>query len=188
MRTLISCPEPPSRRGHDPAGAPSYDTAHANLQRFVLIHAAAMRELAGFGWEAAADAPADYRSLLRAYARSRVTGSPLPVSDEHSEPSIYGGLDGNVAFRFWHDLTHVLLGRGFDLDGEVEVANAQLDVLHAAGFKPGTLEFELFHADTLGQTLCGAATGAFPRDQACFARVSLESSLTRAIQSEWTRS
>ena len=89
-----------------------------------------------------------------------------------------------MAFRFWHDFTHVRLGRGFDLDGEVEVATSQLDVLDAAGFRPGSLEFELFHADTLGQTISGVATGDFPSNQLCFARLSIESSLTFAIRTE----
>lgn len=161
-----------------------YRSACSNLHRFVIAQAAATRELVGFGWEGDPLAPADYRSLLRAYARSRATGAPLPISDEHSELSIYGNLEGNLAVRFWHDLTHLRLGRGFDLDGEIEVSLAQLDVARAAGFTPGSLEFELFHADTLGQTLCGVATGQFPRNQVCFARLSLESSLTHAIRSE----
>jgi hypothetical protein len=170
------------------APAPSFDTACMNLRWFVLVEANAMAQLVGFGWQGDPKAPADYRSLLRAYVRSQVTGCPLLVSDEHADRTIYGGQAGNLAFRFWHDVTHVRLGRGFDLDGEIKVAVAQLDVLAAAGFKPGSLEFELMHADTLGQTLCGAATGEFPRDQACFVRLSLESSLTRAIRAELERS
>jgi len=170
------------------APAPSITAARTNLNRFVLVQAGATAQLVGFGWQADPDAPADYRSLLTAYVRSQVTGCPLPVSNAYTEPSIYGTTEGNLAFRFWHDVTHVRLHQGFDLDGEIEVATAQLDVLGAAGFQPGSLEFELFHADTLGQTLCGLATGDFPRDQMCFARLSLESSLTLAIRTELEKS
>lgn len=159
-------------------------SARASLSRFVVVEASAVAQHVGFGWRGDPAAPADLRSLLRAYARSRATGLPLLVSDEHSETTIYGSIEANLAFRFWHDLTHVRLGRGFDLDGEIAVANAQLDVLRAGGLGPGSLEHELFHADTLGQTLCGAATGDFPRDQLCFARTSIEHSLRLAIRAE----
>jgi hypothetical protein len=64
------------------------------------------------------------------------------------------------------------------------VAEAQLGVLRAAGFRAGSLEYELLHADTLGQTLCGAATGGFAQDQTCFARAAVTSSLALAIRSE----
>ena len=162
--------------------ATTFDGARANLRRFVQIEAGASAQMVGFGWQGDPDAPADYRSLLHAYARSQLTGAPLPVSDEHMERTIYVDGVGNLAFRFWHDITHLRLGEGFDLDGEIEVSRAHLDVLAAAGFPPGSLEFELFHADTLGQTLCGVATGHFPTDQICFARLSLTSSLTWAIR------
>jgi hypothetical protein len=170
-----------------PAPAPlspaaSFDAARANLRRLVLIEAGAAAQRMGFGWRGDPDAPADYRSLLRAYARSCMTGAPLPVSDEHTERTVYGDAAGNLAFRFWHDATHLRLGHGFDLDGEIEVARAHLDVLAAAGFPLGTLEFEMLHADTLGQTLCGAATGTFPTDQVCFARLSLSTNLAWAIR------
>jgi hypothetical protein len=164
--------------------ATTFDGARANLRRFVQIVAGASAQMVGFGWRGDPDAPADYRSLLHAYARSQFTGDPLPVSDEHMETTIYIDGAGNLAFRFWHDITHLRLGHGFDLDGEIEVARAQLDVLAAAGFPAGTLEFELLHADTLGQTLCGAATGRFPADQICFARLTLSSTLAFAIRDE----
>lgn len=154
------------------------------LNRFVRVEAANVARHVGFGWRGDPQAPADYHSLLSAYVRSRATGRPLPVSDQHSDTTIYTTAEANLAFRFWHDLTHVRLGRGFDLAGEMAVASAQLDVLRAAGLGPGSLEYELFHIDTVGQTLCGAATGEFPRDQACFARTSIELDLSRAIRAE----
>jgi hypothetical protein len=167
--------------------AASFSAACANLHRFVVIEATAMAQLVGFGWQGDPQAPADYRSLLLAYVRSQVSGQPLPVSDEHTDPSIYGSVEATLALRFWHDLTHVRLHQGFDLDGEIEVATAQLDVLNAAGFQRGSLEYELLHADTLGQTVCVAATGTFPKDQMCFARESLANSLTAAIRAQLER-
>lgn len=153
-----------------------------NLSSFVRGQARATAELVGFAWLPRPDAPSDYGSLRRAYLASRLTGEPLAVSDEHSEGTIYDGADTNYAFRFWHDVTHVRLGAGFDLDGELAVAVAHLDVLRAAGWGPGTLEYGLLHADTAGQTIFGAATGAFPEEQACFARMCITDSLASAIR------
>jgi hypothetical protein len=164
--------------------ATTFDGARANLRRFVLIMADASAQMVGFGWRGDPDAPADYRGLLHAYARSQFSAAPLPVSDEHMERTIYVDHAGNLAFRFWHDITHLRLGHGFDLDGEIEVSRAHLAVLEAGGFPPGTLEYELLHADTLGQTLCGAATGRFPADQICFARLTLSGTLALAIRGE----
>jgi hypothetical protein len=164
--------------------ASCFEGACSNLKRFVLIEAAAMVQMVGFGWQADRNAPGDYRGLLRAYASSQATGRPLPVSDEYTEPSIYGSKQATHALRFWHDLIHVRLHHGFDLDGELEVGAAQLEVLAAAGFPPGSLEYELLHGETVGQTVCAVALGKFPSDQVCFGRLSLESGLTAAIRTE----
>jgi hypothetical protein len=166
------------------APATTFSDACANLNRFVTVIAETWTQFTGFGWQGDPKAPTDYGSLLQAYVRSQLTGEPLPVSNQHSDRSIYGSPEGNLAYRFWHDVTHMRLGLGFELDDEIEVANVQLDVLRAAGFEPGSLEYELLHADTLGQTLAGAAIGSFPANQVCFARLSLESSLSKAIRAE----
>lgn len=106
------------------------------------------------------------------------------MSNLQCEPSIYLRVEANVAFRFWHDLTHLRLGRGFDVDGEIAVAQAHLAVLRAFGWREGSIEFELLHRDTLGQTLCNALTGGFPPDQWCFARLGIATTLGTAIRRE----
>lgn len=158
--------------------------AGANLSRFVDSQAKALEVLLGFRWIARRDAPGDFTTLRRAYVRSCLSGEPLPVSDEHSAETIYGQAASNHAFRFWHDVTHIRVGCGFDLDGEIAVATAHLDVLRAAGWGPGSLEYHLLHADTLGQVLCSVATGDFPDDQVCFARRALTTSVSEAVRAE----
>jgi hypothetical protein len=166
-----------------PSGDELLAQATANLSRFVHAQARASEELIGFGWKLSSDAPSEFTALRRAFIRSRLTGQPLPVSDAHSAETIFGP-SANYAFRFWHDVTHVRLNCGFDLDGEIEVATAHLDVLQAFGWGPGTLEHHLLHADTLGQVLCSVATGTFPDDQVCFARRVVTTSITEAIRAE----
>lgn len=167
-----------------PGGDELLAQAGTNLSRFVDSQARAFEALFGFGWIACREAPSDFTALRRAYLRSCLTGQPLPVSDEHSAETIYGQAASNYAFRFWHDVTHVRLGCGFDLDGEIAVATAHLDVLRAAGWGPGTIEHHLLRADTLGQLLCSVATGGFPDDQACFARLALATSIPEAVRAE----
>jgi len=156
--------------------------ASYNLGKLVHAQARAMQDILGFGWTPAAEAPSTFPELQRAFVASQVSGRALPVSNENSSSIVYDNLDQNVAFRFWHDSTHVLLGCGFDLDSELTVAIAHLDVLRAYGLGPGSLEHALLHADTVGQAICVATAGAFPVDQACFVRTSLERGLGSAVR------
>lgn len=158
--------------------------ARIKLSRFVEAQAAGMQEFVGFGWKPDHNAPSDFIALKRAALASARTGKPLPVSDEHSDKIIYISVEINYAFRYWHDLTHVLMDKGFDLDGEIAVSKAHLKVLKSYGMGPGTPEYELLRADTLGQTLCGETTGAFPIDQPCFARRAVIVGLGKAIRAE----
>jgi hypothetical protein len=158
--------------------------ASNNLSRFVMSQAKAFEVLLGFAWKPEKDAPSKFSTLKAAYLSSLITGNPLPVSDEHSAMTIYDSPTTNYAFRFWHDVTHIRLDQGFDLDGEMTVARSHLAVLTAAGWGEGTLEYELLRADTLGQTLCNETTGGFPLDQPCFARRAITTTIGRAIRLE----
>ena len=142
--------------------------------------------MTGVEWRGVADAPSEFIALKRAYVRSRALDRPLPISSEHCDTSTYIDPHANIAFRYWHDMTHVILDARFDLDGELTVGTAHLDVLRAYGLGVGSIEWELFYADTLGQLLCAAATGQFPLDQLCFARNVIDVGLTEAIRKELT--
>lgn len=166
-------------RGHE-----SYAQASINLSRFVTAQAIAAERLVGFSWKPSANAPSQFSALKRAYLASTWTGQRLLVSDEHCEETIYISALENYAFRFWHDVTHVRMDQGFDLDGEIIVARSHLAVLTAAGWGEGSPEYELFRAETLGRALCFNASGQFPNNQPCFARRAVTSSLGRAIRAE----
>jgi len=153
-----------------------------NLGQVVHVQAQAMQHLLGFGWTGAADAPSTFPTLQRAFVASQASGCPLPVSNRNPGSTIYDDHDQNLALRFWHDATHVLLDCGFDLDSGLTVAVAHLDVLRAYGFGPESMEHALLHADTVGQAICVATAGALPEDQACFVRTSLERGLRPAVQ------
>lgn len=160
----------------------TFDDDAAELERFVLGLATYAGQLEGFGWVGDPDAPSDYDTLCRAYAHSQATGSPLPVSNRHDERTIYPTSDGNMAFRFWHDVTHVKLGCDFGLEGETRVAMAQLDILRGFGFDPRSPEYRLLFADTFGQTVYNLVVENFPDDQQGFVRTALVTSLADAIR------
>jgi hypothetical protein len=158
------------------------DNAATKLERIVIGLATYAGQLEGFGWFGDPDAPADYDALRRAFAHSKATGCPLPVSSLHNGRTIYRSGAGNLAFRFWHDVTHVKLGCDFGLEGETRVAMAQLDILRGFGFDPRSPEYRLLFTDTFGQTVYNLVVESFPEDQAGFARTVITSSLAEAIR------
>jgi hypothetical protein len=158
------------------------DEPATKLERIVVGLATYARQLEGFGWIVDPDAPAEYDALCHAYTRSKATGCPLPVSSRHNGGTIYRSRAANVAFRFWHDLTHVKLGCDFDLEGETRVAMAQLDILRGFGFEPRSPEYRLLFADTFGQTVYNLVIESFPGDQAGFVRTATMSSIAEAIR------
>jgi hypothetical protein len=127
-------------------------------------------------------APSDYDALRRAYRHSKATGCPLPVNSLHNGRTIYRSRVSNLAFCFWHDVTHVKLGCDFGLEGETRVAMAQLDILRGFGFEPCAREYRLLFADTYGQTIYNIVIESFPEDQESFVRTAITSSVPEAIR------
>lgn len=161
------------------------DHAGTKLEAYIIGLATYARQLEGFGWIGEPDAPADYDALCRAYAHSKATGCPLPVSNVHNGRTIYRSRAGNLAFRFWHDVTHVKLGCDFSLEGETRVAMAQLDILRGFGFNPRSPEYCLLFADTFGQTVYNLVIESFPDDQEGFVHTVMTSSIAEAVRQAW---
>ncbi len=124
---------------------------------------------AGFSWRPESSAPDRYPDLLAAYDRSRSTGESLPVSDLFCDDTVYLDPKTNMAFRFWHDISHVRLGLSFDLVDELELANWHLAELerHTGQPKDG-LAWRLLHADLVGQIYVMSLIGRFPHRQGAF--------------------
>jgi hypothetical protein len=123
-----------------------------NLTGWILSEAARISELEGFGWKPTEDPPDGFDAVLLAYQHCRESGERFPVlRSTEAESSIYAGVEANHAFRFLHDMTHVRLELGFDPDAELYVAVEHLQMLRRSGFSLGSLEWQLLHADTVGQ-------------------------------------
>lgn len=172
---------PPARRGRPaqhglrsatcgdgPCRATKTALARVAVAKFVRLQAQETAAAVGFGWVATAEAPSTYQQLRGAFAASQATGVPLPVSNLHCESSVFPNPEDNIAFRFWHDCSHVRLGLSFSLEDELELATWHLAQAEQAGFTPGSLGYRLLEADHVGQVLVQAVGGRFPFDQEAF--------------------
>lgn len=156
------------------------DKGVAELAAFVWRRAEESAAEVGFGFRPSEHGPGSFAELQRQVRLAECSGLPLPVSARFSETAILGERT-NVAFRFWHDLTHVRLRAGFDRSGEVAVGQQQLGKLEASGVRPHSLVWRLLFAETLAQDTCLRRTGEFPADQTRFTLDYLEHGLDGAI-------
>lgn len=148
-----------------------------NLAAVVMRRALALKEELGFGWIASAVDPfPDEGNRLRAmsekiYANCNnivARNKPFPVYSGGCDHSIYGSATVNMAFRFWHDVTHVKYGLGFSTADELVVAQLQFDEIKAC---MDIYNQMLFLADTMGQSFYFQQTGGkFPKDQVQFTK------------------
>ena len=124
----------------------------ASLNRLVLSQASRIN------WQPSDNAPETYEDLGRAFA----TLGYIPVSTLACETSIYGDAKVNLAFRAWHDATHLEHGLGFTPGDEIGVARIQCASAGIARDKA------LLWADIAGQVRYFEAFGEFPNDQTAF--------------------
>lgn len=162
--------------------------ARRNLSEWVRQTARETIQREGFGWVPHPDAPSTYPDLCAAYARSKRTGAPLPVSSEHSTDVVLLEPEDNYSWRYVHDVSHVTLDLSFSLRDEFELALWHLSELERVGYAPDSLEYAFLKADTLGQVIVNATARRFPENQARFAlecqQVGFEEGILREIRRE----
>lgn len=161
--------------------------ARVAIAKFVRRQANETAAAVGFDWLPTPDAPSTYQQLRGAYAASLATGRPLPVSNLHTDTSVFLNPEDNIAFRFWHDVHHVRLGLSFSLSDELELASWHLGQAEQAGFAPGSLAYRLLEADHVGQVLLQGLAGRFPFDQETFVLTCVEAGLSTGLLAELRR-
>lgn len=145
----------------------SYAQARQQYERLVSMEAHRLQRLHGFSWEAVADgAPSTYAELQAEYNECRLTGKPFRVWSGGSDKTVFSAPAINHAFRFVHDLGHVMDGCDLTEQGEVDVITAFVwRVFSQAGF----LAALLAACDLLGQLYYGTNNhGAFVDYQESF--------------------
>ena len=159
-------------------------TARLRLSKFIGSEARRTAGELGFGWQPTSIAPDDLDALRAEFQACHVSGRPLRVLRDFSDVTIYDRPETNWAFRYMHDTRHVWLSADFSTEAELAVASCHLARAKAEGLSPGSLEYELLLADTVGQTLYMARTHRFVTNQLQFALDCIRFDLDSAIERE----
>ncbi len=159
-------------------------TARLGLSRFIRSEARRTARELGFGWHPASIASNNLDSLRAEFQACHVSGLPLRVLRDFSDVTIYDCPATNWAFRYMHDTRHVWLSADFSAEAELAVASCHLARAEAEGLSPGSLEYELLLADTVGQTLYTARTHHFVINQLQFALDCIRFDFDSAIERE----
>lgn len=148
----------------------AFNNACAELTEFVLIKAIdTALERPFVGWYASPTAPTTFEELKAEYDDALFgCGGAIQVSDQYCENTVYGTPESNHAFRFWHDLTHVLNDLNFTAADEFQVALLHQYEAMLGGLS--SLARLILWADTQGQSEFLAATGEYPSNQMVFAQ------------------
>jgi hypothetical protein len=141
-----------------------FDRARANLHHFVLRTARNVARSVGFSYEEREDAPDTLQSIREAFLKSRNDRSGFPVYAGASDKTIYLSPEGNWAFRFWHDILHVIHASNTTFEDEVKLGWLHVQAVEKE-FGKGSLEARIMGWDTVGQSAYHVMMGNFPEDQ-----------------------
>ena len=176
-----------SSTSHNPS-QPELDRARRRLSQFVRSEAWRTAGELGFGWRPACLAPSGLDALVEEFRACHGSGLPLRVLRDFSEETIYDRPATNWAFRYVHDTRHVWLSADFSTEAELAVASCHLARAKDEGLSPGSLEYALLLADTVGQTLYMARTHRFVVNQLGFALDCIRFDFDTAVEQEVSRS
>lgn len=128
----------------------AFAEARIQLTQLAVDRAVGLMQGRPSGYIAVPDAPSTYESVRDEYVKRWSPLHPFRVSSLYCENTIYTCPEGNHAFRFWHDVTHVRLGCDFSRMGEYEVAMHHIcETAREYGYKSAATK--LMRIDTLGQ-------------------------------------
>ncbi len=118
------------------------------------------------GWDIMEDPPA---SLAGITAHWRATGR-LAIYSGHSDRTIYGAEGTNLAFRAWHDWTHIVHQCEFTAAGEFRVCEYQCELIRTLYIPSARTDYwcRIIDAEINGQGAHKAEFGQFPEDQRAF--------------------
>jgi hypothetical protein len=169
-------------------GEPEIELARFNISAFVRSEAKRTADELGFGWRPAEITPSGLGGLQAEFRACHKIGLPFRVLGGFSEDTIFDGPSTNWAMRFWHDTRHVWVSADFSVEDELEIASCHLARARDEGIGPGTLEYALLLADTVGQTLYIERTHRFVAHQLVFALDCVQLGIDEAIARERCRS
>jgi len=155
------------------------EAARRNLSSFVITKARDTAAKVGFGYVDVPNAPNDYDELKTAWNASKSSRMALPVWNGQSDKTIYTNPGANYAFRFWHDVLHCVLNKGFTTAEEIAIGAIHVKEVQAE-FGHDSLEAIMMYADTIGQSMYAACNGGqFPDDQMAWVAAQLPGYIAR---------
>lgn len=161
--------------------------AREELTEFVELMAEQTAQRTGIAWVGTPDAPDTWKALTAAWEESLATGRPLPVSNAACEDVILLTAEANVAYRFWHDVTHLERGRDFTNPHELDMASFHLWEAERYGMERGSLPWRLLHADAVGNVLHWAVLRRYVSNQLVFILNAVQFGLGAALLAEMAR-
>jgi len=105
-------------------------------------------------------------------------GKNLPISTVGNDTSIYRRCQG-IQARFWHDVTHLERDTEFDVNGEFETIQAQLQELDVAGISQTAQR--LFLIDMWGQVVFYDVHEEYVPDQTEFVLTAMMFDIEQAV-------
>lgn len=149
------------------------------------IHSMASR-LMPAGWDETpnlTDAPSSLEELTAHIAK---TGRMLVYSG-HSDKTVFGCEDTNIAFRAWHDWTHWRYQFPFTSQGEADTCAQQIrDLRRVYGDTQQTDRWAaVLTAEIIGQGEFMLRHGSHPNDQIGFVRAYLANPLSAVSSAEF---
>lgn len=167
------------------ASQAAVSAARTRLDQFVLNQANATAHDVGFAWRGTLDAPVSADDRCAAFARSLVTGEPLPVSSAHLDGSLHRDPHAALAMRFWREVSRQRRCTSNDPIAEIELGLWQVAVAESSGLP--RLCVALMEAALTGQSLLRALTGRDAPDELSVALDVLTYGLADAIVLEAER-
>lgn len=168
-------------------GETELEEARIELSEFVQLMADQARDRLGFGWQARPDAPNTWAELREAWQHSLSSGDALPVFDGANSSAIFTSPEAHLAYRFWHDVTHLERNRNFTNPHELDMASYHLFQAEKHGLERGSLPWRLLHADAVGQVLHWSVIHEFVINQRIFVLNYVQFGVEAALLAEMAR-
>jgi len=103
------------------------DEAVYELEQF-YTRMSSILEINGWSYKVTHEAPETFKELTY-----KTQGKCIPLANYGNELTIYSKPEFNILNRFWHDVTHLQLGKGFSFADETTVILEQCRQLAEAG-------------------------------------------------------
>jgi hypothetical protein len=151
------------------------DSAILEIENFIL---AMTQDCIKKGWRGrvSCNAPSSFKALKEQSLKSKI----INVEKAGLANCMYSHASINACFRFYHDVTHLECGHGFDIHGEQIIS--EVHARHGKDYGLSSLALKVLEAETLGQILYYEKQGKFVVNQRAFIDTCLRKGIQTAVK------